>query len=215
MSVIEAERRNLQEDKIRLEQAGKRINQVGYGQEKLIEIEVKRRLDQAVYERLKGHMTKENIDEDEKALRAFVQFKDAYKINYAKVCDEDVLIDAMTEADTNDLKKLLMRYRRLKNEAQLRDPKLANRILKNYFSCIRKVGVLVKKLESSWVGKWDSTFVVLTNAGFIYFKSDQLKDESDLVPRNFKPLNDFVVTVVPPNVSIPLELIQSCCLGMR
>jgi hypothetical protein len=31
MSVIEAERRNLQEDKIRLEQAGKRINQVGYG----------------------------------------------------------------------------------------------------------------------------------------------------------------------------------------
>jgi len=72
MSVIEAERRNLQEDKIRLEQAGKRINQVGYGQEKLIEIEVKRRLDQAVYERLKGHMTKENIDEDEKALRAFV-----------------------------------------------------------------------------------------------------------------------------------------------
>jgi len=51
----------------------------------------------------------------------------------------------MNEADTTDLKKLLMRYRRLKNEAQMRDPKLAMRILKNYFSCIRKVGVLIKK----------------------------------------------------------------------
>jgi len=61
------------------------------------------------------------------------------------VSDEDVLIDAMNEAETLDLKKLLMRYRRLKNEAYVRDPKLTIRILKNYFSCIRKVGVLVKR----------------------------------------------------------------------
>jgi len=115
----------------------------------------------------------------------------------------------MNEADTTDLKKLLMRYRRLKNEAQIRDPKLANRILKNYFSCIRKVGVLVKKQEGSWTGKWDSTFVVLTNAGFIYFESETLKEEKDLKPRNFKPLNDFVVTAVPPSVSLPPILIQS------
>jgi hypothetical protein len=55
------------------------------------------------------------------------------------------LIDAMNEAETLDLKKLLMRYRRLKNEALIRDPRLTNRILKNYFSCIRKVGILVKR----------------------------------------------------------------------
>ena len=87
----------------------------------------------------------------------------------------------------------------------MRDQKLANRILKNYFSCIRKVGVLIKKQESSWTGKWDSTFVVLTNAGFIYFESESLKEEKDLKPRNFKPLNDFVVTPVPPSVSLPLK----------
>lgn len=80
----------------------------------------------------------------------------------------------MNEAETMDLKKLLMRYRRLKNEAQLRDQKLTTRILKNYFSCIRKVGVLIKKQEGSWTGKWDSRFVVLTNAGFVYFKSERL-----------------------------------------
>lgn len=62
--------------------------------------------------------------------------------------------------------------------------------------------MLIKKLESSWTGKWDSTFVVLTNAGFIYFEGESLKDEKDLKPRNFKPLNDFVVTAVPPSVSL-------------
>lgn len=149
-------------------------------------------------------MTKSSIDEDEKALKAFIQFKDAYTINFNRVSDEDVLIDAMNEADSLDLKKLLMRYRRLKNEAQIRDPKLAIRILKNYFSCIRKVGVLVKRQEGSWLGVWDSRFVVLTNAGFVYFKSEKLQSESDLAPQNFKPLNDFVVTKVDPKVSVSL-----------
>jgi hypothetical protein len=46
--------------------------------------------------------------------------------------------------------------------------------------------------------------VVLTNAGFIYFESESLKEEKDLKPRNFKPLNDFVVTALPPSVSLPL-----------
>lgn len=164
-------------------------------------------------EKISSFKTKATVDEDEKALKAFVQFRDAYKINYQKVTDEDVLIDAMHEADSTELKKLLMRYRRLKNEAQLRDPKLATRILKNYFSCIRKVGVLIKKQEGSWTGKWDSTFVVLTNAGFIYFESESLKEEKDLKPRNFKPLNDFVVTAIPPSVSLLLGLIQSSTLG--
>ncbi len=68
-------------------------------------------------EKISSFRTKATVDEDEKALKAFVQFRDAYKINYQKVTDEDVLIDAMNEADSTELKKLLMRYRRLKNEA--------------------------------------------------------------------------------------------------
>jgi len=50
-------------------------------------------------------------------LKTFLQYRESYKINYDRVCDEDVLMDAMNDADTHDLKKLLMRYRRLKNEA--------------------------------------------------------------------------------------------------
>jgi hypothetical protein len=96
-------------------------------------------------ENIQKMMSKSSVDEDEKALKAFIQFRDSYQIDYSKVCDEDVLVDAMNEAGTIELKKLLMRYRRLKNEAKIRDPRLANRILKNYFSCIRKVGVLIKK----------------------------------------------------------------------
>jgi hypothetical protein len=65
-----------------LEQAGKRINQQSYGQEKLIEMEVKRRLDVAVQEKLNSMRSKTSVDEDEKALKAFIQFRDAYKINY-------------------------------------------------------------------------------------------------------------------------------------
>lgn len=41
--------------------------------------------------------------------------------------------------------------------------------------------------------------MVLTNAGFIYFESESLKEEKDLKPRNFKPLNDFVVTALAPS----------------
>jgi hypothetical protein len=149
-------------------------------------------------------MSKSSVDEDEKALKAFVQFRESYQIDYSKVCDEDVLVDAMNEAGTIELKKLLMRYRRLKNEAKIRDPRLANRILKNYFSCIRKVGVLIKKQESSFFDKWDTRFVVLSNAGLIYFSSDKLQTEDDLKPQNFKPLNDFVVTVAKPDVSFEI-----------
>lgn len=98
-----------------------------------------------------------------------------------------------------ELKKLLMRYRRLRNEAQQRDERLTSRILKNYFTCIRKVGVLAKKQESAFFDSWDMRFVVLTNAGLLYFPK-QFKSEADLTPQNFKPLNDFVVAKVDPKV---------------
>lgn len=72
-------------------------------------------------------------------------YRETYKIDYERVNDDDCLVDSMEEAESLELKKLLMRYRRLKNEATQRDPKLTSRIVRNYFSCIRKVGVLQKK----------------------------------------------------------------------
>jgi hypothetical protein len=75
---------------------------------------------------------------------------------------------------------------------------LTNRIVRNYFSCIRKVGVLSKKQESSFFDSWDNRFCVLTNAGLLYFSSDKLSSEKDLQPQNFKPCNDFVVCRVKP-----------------
>jgi hypothetical protein len=45
-------------------------------------MEVKRRLDVAVQEKINTMRSKTSVDEDEKALKAFIQFRDAYKINY-------------------------------------------------------------------------------------------------------------------------------------
>ena len=68
--------------------------------------------------------------------------------------------------------------------------------MRNYFVCIRKVGVLEKKSDG-FFGSWQERFVVLTNAGLIYFKVGKMKSEDDLVPQNFKPLNDFVLIEAP------------------
>ena len=64
--------------------------------------------------------------------------------------------------------------------------------MRNYFTTIRKVGTLMKKSEG-FFGSWEQRFVVLSNAGLIYFKVDNMKKEDDLKPQNFKPLNDFVL----------------------
>lgn len=34
---------------------------------------------------------------------------------------------------------------------------------------------------------------MLTNAGMLYFKAEQMKKDTELEPQNFKPLCDFVV----------------------
>ena len=34
---------------------------------------------------------------------------------------------------------------------------------------------------------------MLTNAGLVYFKVDEMRKEEDLEPQNFKPLNDFMI----------------------
>ena len=50
MATLEGERRAFQEQKQKIEEAAKRVNQQNYGQEKLIELEVKRRLQLALEE---------------------------------------------------------------------------------------------------------------------------------------------------------------------
>ena len=93
-----------------------------------------------------------------------------------------------------------MRYKRLKQEVSQRDPSFTQKVMRNYFTCIRKVGSLEKKSDG-FLGSWQKRFVVLCNAGLIYFKADKMKKMDDLVPQNFKPLNDFVLQEVPESVS--------------
>lgn len=77
-----------------------------------------RRLEIAIEESKNPTAGSKRFDEDEKALRAFMNYKETYVIDYERVNDEDVMIDAMEECENMELKKLLIRYRRLKNEAQ-------------------------------------------------------------------------------------------------
>ena len=115
-----------------------------------------------------------NVKADEETISTFENFKAGYKINYKKISDDDVLFDAWEVAECVEQKRLLVRYRRVKNEAYLRDHLFTNKIVRNYFSVVKKVGILMKKEERSWVGKWEPRFVVLTNAGFIYFNGESL-----------------------------------------
>jgi len=81
----------------------------------------------------------------------------------------DVLVDSLEVADSLDSKKLLMRYKRLKEKSLEIDKYYVARLTKNYFSCIRKAGLLMKKHEKSWTNKWEYRYIILTNAGFIFF----------------------------------------------
>ena len=65
---------------------------------------------------------------------------------------EDALADAMMGSMSLDKKKLLMRYKRLKQEVVKRDPVFTNKVLRNYFTCINKVGPLWKKSEGMFGG---------------------------------------------------------------
>ena len=106
----------------------------------------------------------------------------------------------MKAADSLTVKKMLMRYKRLKMECLAKDSVFTMKVLRNYFTLIRKVGSLWKR-GSGFFGSWQQRFVVLTNAGLIYFKVDEMKKEEDLEPQNFKPLNDFVISPATMEVS--------------
>jgi len=75
------------------------------------------------------------------------------KTNFAAVTDDDSLADAMKAARTMDKKKMLMRYKRLKAECMARDPVFTQKVLRNYFTLVRKVGAVYKrggKLIATW-----------------------------------------------------------------
>lgn len=125
-------------------------------------------------------------------------------INYAQVTEDDAITDAMKGAVDIDKKKLLMRYKRLKQEVLKRDPVFTSKVMRNFFTCIKKVGPLLKRSEGL-MGGWHQYFCVISNAGLIYFKNNKMDAKSDLEPRNFKPLNDFIIQEVPESVSTNLH----------
>ena len=114
--------------------------------------------------------------------------------------DDDVLADAMRAANSPEQKKILMRYRRLKQELITRDRPFTFRVTTNYFTMVKKCGPLAK-FRDSLIGAWQMRYTVLTNAGLLYFKAEEMKKDSDLEPQNFKPMCDFVVCEVPQSVS--------------
>lgn len=114
----------------------------------------------------------------------------------------------MMAANDLDKKKLLMRYKRLKQEVLQRDAAFTNKVMRNYFTCIRKVGTVEKK-SPGFLGRWQKRFVVLSNAGLIYFKVGDMQSKDDLAPQQFKPLNDFVIKEVSEQVSI-VKLLLMC-----
>lgn len=166
------------------------------GQEIVVNEEVKKRVAEEL-----ARIERENtpITETE-AIDAFEKLRDSYKINYQKVTDDDVLGDAMRSANTVDQKKILMRYRRLKQEIISRDRPFTFRVTTNYFTMVKKCGPLAK-FHDALISSWKTRYAVLTNGGLIQFKAEEMKKDSDLEPQNFKPLCDFVVTEVPEQKS--------------
>merc|ERR1711893_247099 len=135
-------------------------------------------------------------------------------LDQSNVTEDDVLADAMTQCETLKLKKILMRYKRLKDECRRLDPVFTNKVLRNYFTLIRKVGTLWKR-GGKIMNSWQQRFVVLTNAGLVYFKVDEMRKEEDLEPQNFKPLNDFVILPCKPKeVNKPFAFKILFCKGV-
>ena len=59
----------------------------------------------------------------------------------------------MLAANDLDKKKMLMRYKRLKQEVLQRDSSFTNKVMRNFFTTIRKVGMLDKK-SPGILGRW-------------------------------------------------------------
>lgn len=129
---------------------------------------------------------------EDQALTTFEEKRKEMVIDFNNVAEDDSLADAMKANIGMKTKKMLLRYKRLKMECERKDPIFTQKVLRNYFTLIRKVGSVYKR-GGKLVASWQQRFVVLTNAGLVYFKIDEMKKEEDLEPQNFKPLNDFAI----------------------
>ena len=58
------------------------------------------------------------MDNDLRALQTFAELRERQTVNYDRVTFDDALADAMKAAEGLDKKKLLMRYKRLKQEVE-------------------------------------------------------------------------------------------------
>lgn len=182
-SELEYEKHNLNQEKQQFEANGAKLVAATAGQALLVEEEVKRRLkeEKARQEYEQNALKAGAMDHDLRALQTFAELRERQSVNYENVTQDDALADALIAADGIDKKKLLMRYKRLKQEVEKRDPVFTQKVMRNYFTCIRKVGTLEKKSEG-FFGNWQQRFVVLSNAGLIYFKVDNMQAKDDLAP---------------------------------
>ena len=58
---------------------------------------------------------------------------------------------------------------------------------------IHKTGGLWTQNSGFFGLSWELKFVVLTNAGFVYFTFSEMGKNENMVPKHFEPLNEFVI----------------------
>ena len=85
-----------------------------------------------------------------------------------------------------------MRYVKLRQLVQLRDPNFANSVRLNPFTNVMMQGKLSKKTVGFYE-RWQDRYVVLTNAGMIQFKLDHAEKGNFEEPTKFRDLTDYVV----------------------
>jgi hypothetical protein len=64
-------------------------------------------------------------------LDEFLKGRENFQMDYDNINEDDTLADTMQVADTLALRKMLMRYRRLRRECVKRDIDWAKRVLSN------------------------------------------------------------------------------------
>jgi hypothetical protein len=153
---LEYERAHLHKEKEEFEKSGAKKVAATAGQALLVEMEVKRRLkEEKDREEYAAQAKKQGgIDHDVRALNTFKELMVTKgDFDGVNATEDDALNDALKAAGGIDEQKLLMRYKRLKQEIVQRDPGFANKVMRNFFICIRKVGTLAKKSDS-FFGHW-------------------------------------------------------------
>ena len=116
-------------------------------------------------------------------------------MDYENINEDDTLADTMEVADTLALRKMLMKYRRLRRECVKVDIDWAKRVLSNNMLQVRKASILFKR-GSGFFGTWQSRYFVLSTMGLVYFKQDEISKLSvEYEPQGYKPIADIVVSV--------------------